>query len=257
MAMSETVQVRRDGAIAIVTLNRPEVLNAVNEELRDAFSDTLDRLNADTRVAAVVVTGAGGQAFSAGQDVAVSLVLTHDTVGDWFRGMRHFFQAIRAMDKPTVAAVNGLAAGAGLQAALHCDMRIAHAGVQLSQPEVDTGLPCILGSMLIREVMGLRRTVEMALSCRPVPAAEARRLGLVSEIVAEEQVLARAIELAQALAAKPPVAVRLTKRRVREMTQAAFDDAMDAALRAERQAFASGEPHRAAEAFMARHRTRA
>ncbi|MSO75987.1 MAG: enoyl-CoA hydratase/isomerase family protein [Alphaproteobacteria bacterium] len=255
--MSRTVQVDRDGAIAIVVLNRPEVLNAVNEELRDAFVATLGALNADPTVAAVVITGAGERAFSAGQDIAVSLRLRADTVGDWFRGMRRFYQAIREMDKPVVAALNGLAAGAGFQVALHGDMRIAHAGVSLSQPEVDAGLPSILGSMIMREVMGLSRTVEMALSCRQVPAEEGHRHGLISEIVPAGEVLPRAVGLARSLAEKPPIALKLIKRRVREATQAAFDDAIDASLRLQRQAFASGEPRQAAEAFLARRRARA
>src|SRR5690606_3225783 len=142
--------------------------NAVDAALRDAFVAALGASNADEAVRAVVVTGAGDRAFCAGQDLDLSGRLDAETVEPWLRGIGGLYRAIRAMDKPTVAALNGLAAGAGLQIALHCDMRIAHPEVKLSQPEIDAGLPSILGSMIMRAIMGQARTMSMALSCRAV-----------------------------------------------------------------------------------------
>ena len=250
--MSETVLVSRDGDVAIVTLNRPAVLNAVDPELRDSFMVAMRRINGDATVRAAVIIGAGDRAFCAGQDLQASSALTAETVEPWLRAMGRFYQSIRALDKPVVAALNGVAAGAGFQAALHCDLRIAHSEVTLSQPEIDAGLPSVIGTMIMREVMGLSRTVALALSCRRVAADEALRYGLVSRIVPREDVLREAVALARQIGLKPPTAVRLTKQRVRATTQAAFDDAIEAGIRYQREAYAAGEPQAAAARFLER-----
>lgn len=248
------VEVSREGTVAVVTLNRPEALNAVNTELRDAFIEAMRAQNADEAVRSVVITGAGPRAFSAGFDLDESARMTAEAVEPSLRILRNFYQAVRDMNKPTVAALNGVAAGAGFQVALHSDMRVAHPEVRMTQPELNAGLPSIIGSMIMREVLGLSRTAEMALSCRQADAEECLSLGLVNEIVERDRVLPRAIELAEQLAAMPPVAVRLTKARVREITQQAYDDAIEAAIVYQRQAYEAGEPQAAAEAFMARRR---
>ncbi|MFN4090661.1 MAG: enoyl-CoA hydratase/isomerase family protein, partial [Alphaproteobacteria bacterium] len=113
-------------------------------------------------------------------------------------------------------------------------------------------IPSIVGSMIMREVIGLARTAEMALSCRFVGAEEAHGYGLINEIVPPEQVLARAVERARELGAKPPTAMRLSRRWLRDLTQKAFDDAVEAATVLQPQAFATGEPQAAARAFVAR-----
>lgn len=250
--MSEVVTVERAGGVAVVTLNRPKVLNALDAALRDGLIAALGEADADASVKAVVLTGAGDRAFCAGQDLAVSTALTADTVGDWFRPLHGFYQAIRAMTKPTVAALNGVAAGAGFQAALWCDLRVAHPGVRMGQPEVAAGLASVIGAVVMRETIGLARTQELSLSCRLIDAEEARRYGLVTEIVPRDRVLSRAIERAEELAKQPPLAVALTKRRIAELTQAAYDDAIEASVSIQAEAYRSGEPQAAAAAFLAR-----
>lgn len=250
--MSAAADVEPRGTVAIVRLNRPEVLNALDHRLRDDFIAAMRAQNADERVRAVVVTGAGGRAFSVGLDMVVSTGLNADNVEDWLRGVHRFFQAIREMDKPMVAAVNGFASGLGLQTALHCDIRIGHPGTRVSQPEINAGVPSVLGHMMLTELMGLSRTIEVSLSCRWVDAEECLRHGLLHEVVAEDALLDRAVALAAELGARPPVAMRLTRQRMREVTQAAFDDAIEAAIRLQKEGYASGEPQRLAAAFLAR-----
>lgn len=252
MPAEQPVDVTDDGGIAIITLNRPAVLNAVDESLRDAFIAAMQAANAAAATRAVVITGAGARAFCAGQDLAVSQRLDGDSVAAWFQGLRAFSQAVRDMEKPVIAALNGVAVGAGLQVALWCDMRVAHAGVTLVQPEIEGGIPSSIGAMALREIAGQSRAVEICLSGRAVPAEEGRRIGLVSEIVAREAVLPRALEIARTLAAQPPNALRLTKNRLRDMTQAAFDDAYAATIAAARKLYAAGEPQAAVAAFRAR-----
>ena len=246
------IEISRDAEVAIVMFNRPEVLNAVDEGLRARFIETMQALDADAGVRAVVITAAGNRAFSAGQDLDMALTLTADNVGDWFRKLKLFYGAVRDMSKPVVVALNGVAAGAGFQISLHSDLRIAHPGVRMSQPEVNAGIPSVVGSMIMREVIGLARTAEMALSCRFVGADEALSYGLINEIVPPEQVLPRAIERARELGAKPPTAMRLSRAWLRELTQPAYDAAIEAAVVIQREAFGTGEPQAAAQAFVAR-----
>lgn len=248
------VRVEWHDAIAVVVLDRPRVLNAVDAALRDSFIATMRGLDANPDARAIVVTGAGERAFCAGQDLAVSAGLTPETVGEWFRPLRDFYQCIRAMTKPVVAALNGVAAGAGFQVALWCDLRIAHPGVRMGQPEVAAGLASLIGAVPIRETLGLARTQELSLSCRLLDAEEALTYGLLTEVVAKDRVLDRAIERARELAAKPPEAVRLTRQRVAEITQQAFDEAIEASVTLQAEAYASGEPQTAAERFTARRR---
>lgn len=252
--MGTAVTVERQDTVAVVRLNRPDVLNALDHALRDGFIAAMAAQNADDAVRAVVVTGTGGKAFSVGLDMAVSTGLTADNVEVWLRGVHAFFQAIRAMDKPVVAAVNGFASGLGLQTALHCDIRLGHPGTRVSQPEINAGVPSVLGHLMLVPIMGLSHAVEFELSGRWLDAEECLRHGLLNEIVPEAALLDRAVARAAELGAAPPVAMALTRRRFRETTQAAFDEAVEAAIRLQREGYASGEPQRLAAAFLARKR---
>ena len=250
--MREAVVVERRGTVAVVTLNRPDALNALNHELRDAFIAAMAAQNADAAVRAVVVTGSTDRAFSVGLDMAVSTGLNADNVDAWLNGVRRFFQAIRAMDKPVVAAVNGVATGLGLQTALHCDVRIGHSEVRVSQPEIAAGVPSVLGLQILSDLMGLSRTVEMSLRCRWLDAAECLQTGLLHELVPKEDVLSLSVAVAEEMGALPPVAMRLSRQRMRETTQAAFDDAVDAAIRMQQESYGLGEPQKLAQDFLDR-----
>ena len=242
---------RRDGAIAVVTLNRPEALNALNLEMRDLLPQVLDGLTADDAVRAVVLTGAGGRAFSAGQDLNDSAGFDATTVQEHFLHLGALYQSVRALEKPVIVALNGLAAGFGLQTALHADIRIAHAEVCMGQPEVRAGIPSTVGPFIIERVVGHARAVELSLTGRLVDAETCLAWGMVNEIVAPEHVMPRAMQLAGELAALPSLAVRLTKRRLRERTQADYDETVQAAMRYQQAAYLDGEPQRVAAAFFA------
>jgi len=247
--MTPPVLERREGAVAVVTLNRPAALNALNLEMRDLLPRVLDGLNADEAVRAVVLTGAGGRAFSAGQDLNDSAGFDERTVQEHFLHLGALYQSVRALEKPVVAALNGLAAGFGLQAALHADIRIAHPGVRMGQPEVRAGIPSVVGPFIIERTVGHARAVELSLTGRLVDAATCLAWGMVNEITPRERVMPRAMELAGELAALPPLAVRLTKRRLLERTQGAYDETVQAAMRYQEAAYRDGEPQRVAAAF--------
>lgn len=256
LLMSEPVLMERDGIVAVVTLNRPEILNAVDAATRAALISALDEANSDDGVRAVVITGAGERAFTAGQDLAELAGLDGDGGAGWVRSLAGLYQAIRDLDKPSVVAVNGLASGAGLQMALHSDLRVGHPGVRMGQPEINAGLPSVLGPWIMRQCIGLTRTQEMSLSARLVGAEQCLRFGLLDFIVPEDLVLKDAKRMAAVMGEKPPVSMRLTKKRVRELTQDGWDATVAACAELARQAFASGEPQRVAGEFLARRKSR-
>jgi enoyl-CoA hydratase/carnithine racemase len=247
------VHTERRGRVAIVTLNRPERLNAVNFPLRSELMAALARLNHDHAVGAIVVTGAG-RGFCAGEDLSEAASITLDHVSRLFNHQRGMYLAMRDLSKGCVAAVNGVAAGEGLHLALCADLRVGHAGVRVGMPEVAMGQPNMLGAFLVGLHGGIGLAREMALTGEWIDAARAYDLGLLSKLVPEDQVLPQAIEEAEKLAAQPPLAVSLTKRRFREVTQAGFEAASDATARAALESFAAGEPQTAMRKFLEAHR---
>ena len=234
----------RSGEIAIVRLNRPERLNAINADMRRELPAALAPLNADPAVRAVVISAAGERAFCAGQDLEEAAGYDIDDVDRWFTEMHAMYAAVRALDKPSVAALFGAVAGAGYQIALYCDLRVAHPEARIGQPEVKTGLGSILGTSLMDWHLPLGINTELSLMGDLIPGERAWQLGLVNRLVPREQVFAAAMELARALGTRPPHAVKITKERMRELTQPQFDDILVAAKKYQRRAYESGEPQR-------------
>lgn len=239
-----------EGPVAWLVLNRPEILNAWHRAMRCEVVDALEAFERDDQLRAVVLTGAG-RAFGAGQDLNESRQFDGHRGADWIEEWRRLYGRMRAMSKPLVAALNGVTAGSTFQAALLTDVRIAHPGVRLGQPEIDSGIPSITGFWIIRQTLGLSRTTELVVTGRMMDAEEAHRIGLVHHLVPEDQVVPKAREVAAFLAAKPPVAMRLNRQRFCEATQQGFDEAMNAAVRIHREAYESGEPQRIQEQFLA------
>src|SRR5438552_6821023 len=140
------VELERRDAIALVRLNRPARLNAINEDIRRELPEVLSSLERDSGVMAIVLAGAGERAFSAGQDLDEAASYTAADVERWFTAQHAMFRALRASNKPTVAALVGVAAGAAYQLALYCDLRVGHAELRIGQPEVKTGLGSVMGT---------------------------------------------------------------------------------------------------------------
>jgi enoyl-CoA hydratase/carnithine racemase len=255
--MSNVLRSEMHAATRIITLDRPEVLNAVNRRLRAALTEAMLAAEDDDAVAAVVVTGAG-KAFSAGQDIAESLTYQPGEIRAWCDGMRDMYQSVRALSKPCVVAWNGIAAGAGMQIGLCADLRITHAGALIGQPEVKAGLASIVGSWMLGNFVGHGVNLELSLAGGLVPGAKAHAIGLASRLVPEADVVPSALAAADELCRVPRTAFRLTKQRFRETTQPGFDEATAAGVRATYEAFATGEPQRVMRAFVeARQRRKA
>ncbi len=239
--------------IRIVAFNRPHKRNAVDTATRAELAATLTAANEDPAIAGVVITGKG-DAFCAGQDLEESQAFDPANAELWVEDLRRFLSAIRDLDKPCVAAVNGTAAGAGMQVALLCDMRIGHAGVRIGQPEIRVGLASVIGVHLLSLTLGHARTTDLALSGRLVDADEALAIGMLTRLVEADAVIDEAIAAVRDLLQRPANAFRLSKQRLREMTQAGFDETFAAAGRLQRAAYQSGEPQKIMGEFLARRR---
>ncbi|MHC8382148.1 enoyl-CoA hydratase/isomerase family protein [Pseudomonas sp. LB3P14] len=244
-----SVLVEIEDQVALVTLNRPANLNAVNQSLRSALIATLEQLNQDPVVKAVVLTGAGDRAFCAGQDLEEANTVDWKQIAPWLNAQRAMYQAVRDLDKPCVVAINGVAAGAGMQLALCGDWRIASPDARIGQPEVKAGLASIVGSYLLSLHVSLTHNTQLSLSGELINGQRAHEIGLVTELHASD-VLGAAIVRARSMAQQPATAIRLSKQRFRAMTQPGFDDACTAGIRAQLECYASGEPQTLMSAFL-------
>jgi 2-(1,2-epoxy-1,2-dihydrophenyl)acetyl-CoA isomerase len=224
------VEVARDGGAMTITLNRPEVFNAFNAALHGALAAALKEAR-DPEVRAVVITGAG-RGFCAGQDLTEFREAPGD-IGDRLRATYHpNILAIRALEKPVIASVNGPVAGAGLSLACACDIRIASDAASFVPGFIGIGLiPDAGGSYFIHRLLGYARAFEWMTSNRRLTAAEAHAWGLVSEVVEADGLAARAAELAATYAAAPTRGVAMTKR----LFDAAEDSTLEEQLEREAQ----------------------
>ncbi len=250
--MKNYILTEKTEKVLCITLNRPEKMNAWNAEMRDMLIAALDAAEADNDIRAIVLTGAGDRAFGAGQDLSESKTFDADRTKMWMGEWQKLYSKFREGSKPIVAALNGVAAGSAFQVALLCDLRVAHSGVKMGQPEILSGIPTVTGNWIMREMIGLGRTIDLTLTGRMLDAEEANEFGLISRMVAREAVLPTAMALAEDLATKPPVAMRLNRQRIAEVTQAGFDEAMESGVRIQLKAHETGEPQSMMEEFFAK-----
>jgi len=199
----------RDGAVALVTVNRPAVLNALSLATLGELGRVMTDLRDDAGVRAVIVTGAGEKSFVAGADISELAGQTPTTGREFARAGQTLFDLIETLGKPVIAAINGFALGGGCELAMACTIRIASDTARLGQPEVNLGLiPGYGGTQRLPRLVGKGRALEMMLTGAAIPAAEAHRIGLVNQVVPLAELMTAARTLAARLAAQPPVAVR-------------------------------------------------
>jgi crotonobetainyl-CoA hydratase len=241
---------KRDG-VAIISLNRPKALNAVNAELSTIVGAALAELDADPSLRVGVITG-NGRAFCAGADLkAIAAGESLAALGheDWgFAGIAEHY-----VEKPLIAAVNGFALGGGTEIVLACDLAVMSEAASLGLPEVKRGLFAGAGGLIrLPRQLPFKLAMEAALTGEPVPAATALRYGLVNRLVPADQVLPAALELAAAICANAPLAVAASKRIVHRASAAGSDwdtDVWAANAEAIRTVFASDDAMEGARAF--------
>jgi enoyl-CoA hydratase len=205
------VGVERDGAVAVVTIDRQEAMNALDLPTLTELRDRLRDLAVDDAARVVILTGAGERAFVAGADIKYMSGLDADGAKAWGALGHEAGRLLETMPKPTIAAVNGFALGGGCELALACDIRYASSSAKLGQPEVNLGIiPGWGGTQRLARVCGLGVAKELIFTGRVVDADEALRIGLVNAV--DDPVLEKARETAQLLAAKSPIALRIMKQ---------------------------------------------
>lgn len=239
--------------VALVTIERPEVLNALSFDLLDALADALAGLDDDPDCHAVVLTGSGSRAFAAGADIRELAVQTSISllVDDRFS----VWERIAATRTPVIAAVRGFALGGGCELAMCCDLIVAADDAQFGQPEINLGvMPGAGGTQRLTRAIGRARAMDLVLTGRTITAREAEAAGLVSRVVPADQTLEAALGLARTIAAKAPIAVLAAKEAVR----LAAELPLSAGLRHERRAFfalfASEDQEEGMSAFIAKRR---
>jgi enoyl-CoA hydratase len=247
--MTEFIQLEVADGVALIRLNRPAKLNAWHAPMRREIVAALRAYDADPAVRALIMTGAGDRAFCAGQDLEEAHGFDAGASEAWMREWEEFYLVLRSLSKPLVMALNGTAAGSAFQVALLGDIRVAHPGTRMGQPEINSGIASVTGPWIMNSMLGMSRTIELTLTGRMMDADECKHIGLVHHVVPADQVLAKAREIALELAAKPPVAMRLDKQRFREMSDAGFADAITAGIRIQAEAYGTGEPARMMEEF--------
>jgi enoyl-CoA hydratase/carnithine racemase len=214
---SEPVLIQRDGPVTTLVLNRPDVRNAMSVEMTEAFAAAVESLRDDDSVRAVVVTGAG-TAFCSGGDLSWIKPGPDASVPDMRRKMRSFyprFLAVRALDVPVIAAINGPAVGAGLCLAMACDIRIAAENATLSAPFTKLGMhPGMAATYLLTRLVGTARASELLFTSRAVDAREAESIGLINRVVAAGELSEAAASMARDIAANAPIPMGMVKRAI-------------------------------------------
>jgi enoyl-CoA hydratase/carnithine racemase len=225
------VETSVEGNVALCRLDRPETRNALSPELMDELAGTVERFDADPEIRCIVIAGSD-EAFAAGADIGALRQrsfqdsLVHPSAAFWKR--------LAACRTPLLAAVSGWALGGGCELALLCDVIVASETAELGQPEITLGIiPGGGGTQRLARVIGKQRAMELVLTGRRISAAEAERMGLVNAVVGKREWLERALELAERIARRPPIAARLAKQAV----LAAEETSLSAGLETERRLY--------------------
>ncbi len=249
--MSDVVLTEMRGDIALLILNRPDALNSITRELACGIADTLIALDANPDVKGIVLTGAGNRAFCAGVDLQEARNTKVHEVEEWFGLVCNCYKQILLTEKPVIAAINGIATGGGFQMCLVSDMRVGHTGTRVGQPEINAGIPSVMGSYWMSLHLGWSMNQELSMTGRMMDAAEAKQFGLLNRVVESEDVIPTACDLAAELAGKYPTAWARTKKRFREIALDGFEDAFRAGVLGQQEAFAKGEPQSFIDEFFA------
>ncbi|MER3409510.1 MAG: hypothetical protein C4305_04465 [Thermoleophilia bacterium] len=245
------IRVEREGAVATVTVDRQEALNALDQAVLSELHRRLEELAADEFARAVILTGAGDRAFIAGADIKEMSGMDVEQARRWGQLGHDVAALLETMPKPTIAAINGFALGGGCELALACDIRYASTVAKLGQPEVGIGIiPGWGGTQRLARVAGLGVAKDLVLTGRMVDAEEALRLGLVSAVFPPGELMERARELARSLAARSPLVLAAAKRMLNRALQGQLDTGLSDEVATFAELFASEDQKEGMAAFI-------
>jgi enoyl-CoA hydratase len=226
MSNYETVTVERRGKVAILTINRPDKLNALTKQVHSEGVAALDQLKMDDSVRVLIITGAGEKSFIAGSDIAEFEGQTPVTQRALFQ-KSSLYNSIDLFPKPVIAMVNGFCLGGGNELAMACDLRMASETAKFAQPEINLGIICGGGgTQRLTNLVGEGRSMEMILTGDMIDAATAERIGLVNHVYPADQLEAETMSLAEKIAEKAPIALQLSKEAVKFASRSNLDEGL-------------------------------
>ena len=226
MADYQTITLERRGSVAVITINRPDKLNALNQQVHKDGVAALDELRQDETVRVVILTGAGEKAFIAGADISEFADQTPVTQRDLFN-QRTLFNTIDTFPKPVIAMINGFCLGGGNELALACDIRIGSETARFSQPEINLGIMCGGGgTQRLARLIGEGRAMELCLTGDMIDAPTAHKFGLLNHVFPADQLEAETLRIAAKIAEKAPIALQLTKEAVKFASKSNLDEGL-------------------------------
>jgi len=212
---NEHIKVEKKKEIGIITLNRPEARNALNRKMIQELGDVLTGLENDPQIRSIIITG--NKDFCAGADIKEMNAIKPEQIESFCRWGHKVFDQLEGMGKPVIAAITGFALGGGCELALACDIRIAGESAKFGQPEVNLSLiPGFGGTQRLSRLVGIARAKEMILTGKIINAKEAASIGLVNRVVKDEELMIAVEEMAQVIAQKAPIAVKMAKKLINE-----------------------------------------
>jgi enoyl-CoA hydratase len=226
MSNYETITVERRGKVAVLTINRPDKLNALNKQVHTEGVAALEELRRDETIRVLVITGSGEKSFIAGADISEFQDQTPITQRDLFNE-KTFFNSIDAFPKPVIAMVNGFCLGGGNELAIACDLRICSENARFAQPEINLGIMCGGGgTQRLTHLIGEGRSMEMVLTGDMIDAQTAEKIGLVNHVYSADELEAKTMELAEKIAEKAPIALQLSKEAVKFASRSNLDEGL-------------------------------
>jgi len=237
--------------IAIVTIDNPSSLNALNAATLDQLDRTFDQLASNPEVKGVIITGGGEKSFVAGADINEFLQVTGDTAPAFMARGQRIFDKIEAFDRPVIAAVNGFALGGGNELALCCDLRIAAENAVFGQPEVNLGvIPGYGGTQRLPRLIGPGKAKEVIFADERISAQEALRIGLVERVVPKGQAVEEAKKLMKKILTKGPIAIKMAKKAINEGLGMSLRGGLDLERQCQGVCFATEDKNEGARAFL-------
>lgn len=223
----KNLKVEEDKGIQIIFINRPQVLNALNEETLQELKSALADFASSSSAAVMIITGAGEKAFVAGADIEAQYPLDANQGRQWGQLGHQVCRTIETIEKPVIAAINGYALGGGCELAMACDIRLASERAILGQPEVSLGItPGYGGTLRLPRLVGEGKAKQLIFTGRKISAQEAYRIGLVDEVYPHETLMEEAVKMAEEIASRAPIAVRFAKTIINRGLQVDIDTAI-------------------------------
>lgn len=247
----EYIRCEYKGTVAVVTIDRPKALNALNPDVLKELYEVTETLDHNPDVRAVIVTGAGEKAFVAGADIAAMSAMTPEEALEFARIGHRTMDRVAAMKKPTIAAINGFALGGGCELAMSCDIRIASDKARMGMPEVTLGvIPGFGGTQRLPRLVGVGMALELLTTGRQCKADECERIGLVNRVVCSEELMDVSMELAEKIAGNSATAIALGKQSITSGVEMDLAKALELERHAFALAFATRDQKEGMSAFL-------